>query len=173
MGKYKQWLQHQEVGRRLREQISIIDQERARVQQMAPAHATSLPDLDNPIITALLAFTRAGNKLSSVDVIKAAMPDLGPDPVKGSHTPGTAAFANRAGVAQPSPATRPAGAPASSSATSEAISATLQARADKMSSDPLSQMQSLSRAQDQGAAQAGGTSESVNDWWQRHRQDGE
>jgi hypothetical protein len=90
MGKYKQWLRHQEIGRRLRDQINTLEQERARVQQMAPAHPTSLPELENPLIAALLAYTRAGNKISNIDVIKAAMPDIGP-PVTGGgagSTPG-------------------------------------------------------------------------------------
>ena len=90
MGKYKQWLHHQEIGRRLRDQINTLEQERARVQQMAPAHQTSLPELDNPLIAALLAYTRAGNKISNIDVIKAAMPDIGPSVTGGDtgSTPG-------------------------------------------------------------------------------------
>src|SRR5580765_7537413 len=80
MGKYKQWLHHQEIGRRLRDQINTLEQERARVQKMAPAHPTSLPNLDNPIVTALLSYTSSGNKLSNIDVIKAAMPALDSDP---------------------------------------------------------------------------------------------
>lgn len=171
MGKYKQWLHHQEIGRRLREQISILEQERGRVQNMAPAHPTSLPELDNPIIAALQAYTRAGNKLSAVDVIKAAMPDLGPDPVKTTPAPGSPAITNRPPAA-PSPSTRPA---AQASATGEAVTATLMSRAEQMPSDPLHQMQSLSRAQDQGATapKNAAAADSVNDWWQRHRQDGE
>lgn len=177
MGKYKQWLHHQEIGRRLREQISILEQERGRVQNMAPAHPTSLPDLDNPIIASLLAFTKAGNKLSSVDVIKAAMPDIGPDPVKTTPAPGTPAFNNRP-APTPSPTTRPAtpATPATpASPASEAVTSTLLSRAEQMPSDPLQQMQSLSRAQEQTAPRAGnpGTAESVSDWWQRHRQDAE
>src|SRR6185312_1383516 len=130
MGKYKQWLHHQEIGRRLRDQINTLEQERARVQQMAPTHPTSLPDLDNPLIAALLAYTRAGNKLSNIDVIKAAMPDIGPDPVK---TVGGGSAAS-----------------ASPSQAGSAVAASLQARADGIASDPLQQMQDLSRAQDGG-----------------------
>ena len=48
MGKYKQWLHHQEIGRRLRDQINTYEQERARVQKMAPVTATPLPELENP-----------------------------------------------------------------------------------------------------------------------------
>ena len=53
MGKYKQWLHHQEIGRRLRDQINTLEQERARVQKMAPTHTRRPADLDNPIIAAL------------------------------------------------------------------------------------------------------------------------
>jgi hypothetical protein len=152
MGKYKQWLHHQEIGRRLRDQINTLEQERARVQQMAPQHATSLPELENPMIAALLAYTRSGNKLSNIDVIKAAMPDIGPDPVKavtGSASGGTsAAVASRAG---------------------ESVASSLMARAGSMSSDPLGQMQDLSRAQDAGQTKS---ADSVGGWWQQHRQDG-
>src|SRR5215467_347065 len=80
MGKYKQCLHHQEIGRRLRDQINTLEQERGRVQKMAPTHSTALPNLDNPIISALLDFTRQGNKLSNIDVIKAALPPLNTDP---------------------------------------------------------------------------------------------
>ncbi len=79
MGKYKQWLHHQEIGRRLRDQINTYEQERARVQKMAPVSATPLPELENPVVAALLNYTRAGNKLSNIDVIKAAMPKMDPD----------------------------------------------------------------------------------------------
>ncbi len=85
MGKYKQWLHHQEIGRRLRDQINTLEQERARVQKMAPAHTTSLPNLDNPIVTALFSYTSSGNKLSNIDVIKAAMPALDSEPDQRGH----------------------------------------------------------------------------------------
>ena len=62
MGKYKLWLHHQEIGRRLRDQINTLEVERTRVQKMAPTQQTSLPETDNPIVTALLAFTQNGNK---------------------------------------------------------------------------------------------------------------
>jgi hypothetical protein len=149
MGKYKQWLHHQEIGRRLRDQINTLEQERARVQQMAPQHPTSLPELENPLVAALIAYTRSGNKLSNIDVIKAAMPDIGPDPVKtigGGSAP--AAGASKAG---------------------DAVAASLQARADSMSSDPLKQMQDLSRAQDAGQANRSGNADSVGGWWQQRR----
>lgn len=154
MGKYKQWLHHQEIGRRLRDQINTLEQERARVQQMAPDHVTSLPDTDNPLVAALINYTRAGNKLSNIDVIKAAMPDIGPDPVRtlGAGSSGAGPKATAAG--------------------GDAVVASLTARADKISSDPLQQMQDLSRAQDGSAAPgAGKPADSVSSWWQQHRQD--
>src|SRR5215469_6102869 len=54
MGKYKQWLHHQEVGARLRDEIAAHEAERERVLKLAPTKETSLPDLSNPIISALL-----------------------------------------------------------------------------------------------------------------------
>ncbi len=54
MGKYKQWLHHQEVGARLRDEIAAHEAERERVLKLAPTKQTSLPDLSNPIIAALL-----------------------------------------------------------------------------------------------------------------------
>lgn len=54
MGKYKQWLHHQEVGARLRDEIAAYEAERERVLKLAPNRAAPLPDLSNPIIAALL-----------------------------------------------------------------------------------------------------------------------
>jgi hypothetical protein len=54
MGKYKQWLHHQEVGARLRDEIAAHEAERERVLKLAPPKETPLPDLANPIIAALL-----------------------------------------------------------------------------------------------------------------------
>jgi hypothetical protein len=149
MGKYKQWLHHQEIGRRLRDQINTLEQERARVQQMAPQHQASLPELENPLIAALLNYTRAGNKLSNIDVIKAAMPDIGPDPV--TAVTGGAPGGSRAG---------------------DAVASSLMARADGMSSDPVRQMQDLSRGQGGQPGQAK-SADSVGSWWQQRRQDGQ
>jgi hypothetical protein len=146
MGKYKQWLHHQEIGRRLRDQINTLEQERARVQQMAPQHQTSLPELENPMIAALLTYTRAGNKLSNIDVIKAAIPDIGPDPVAAN-----------------------AGGSTGGSKASDAVASSLTARADAMSSDPMQQMQDLARGQGGQAKSA----DSVGSWWQQRRQDGQ
>ncbi|MBF6591369.1 MAG: hypothetical protein IVW57_12700 [Ktedonobacterales bacterium] len=155
MGKYKQWLHHQEIGRRLRDQINTLEQERARVQQMAPTHQTSLPDLENPLVAALLAYTRAGSKLSNIDVIKAAIPDIGPDPVKTVGTPASSVGAASSGGA--------------------GVVSSLMARADSMASDPLQQMQDLSRPQESapsGTQPRAGSSDSVGGWWQQHRHDG-
>jgi hypothetical protein len=54
MGKYKQWLHHQEVGARLRDEIAAHEAERERVLKLAPTRPTTLPDLSNPLIIALL-----------------------------------------------------------------------------------------------------------------------
>jgi hypothetical protein len=59
MGKYKQWLHHQEVGARLRDEIAAHEAEREQVLKLAPAKATPLPDRSNPIIAALLGQTSA------------------------------------------------------------------------------------------------------------------
>jgi hypothetical protein len=173
MGKYKQWLHHQEIGRRLRDQINTLEQERARVQKMAPSHPTALPELENPLIAALLAYTKQGNKLSNIDVIKAAMPKLGPDPDQ--RRP--AGSAVTAASTTPS-ATTKVGAPAGD----PAVVASLLARADQMPADPFEQMQALSRAGDrptttEPTARAMPTAseppraDSVGGWWQRHRDD--
>jgi hypothetical protein len=128
MGKYKQWLHHQEIGRRLRDQINTYEQERARVQKMAPVSATPLPELENPVIAALLNYTRAGNKLSNIDVIKAAMPKMDPDLEQRRPAPSAATNAPGEETAQVRRA------PAN-----DAVVAGLQARADSMQADPLGQ----------------------------------
>ncbi|MGE5335630.1 MAG: hypothetical protein ACM3N4_13090 [Nitrososphaerota archaeon] len=174
MGKYKQWLHHQEIGRRLRDQINTLEQERARVQKMAPAHPTSLPNLDNPIITALLSYTGSGNKLSNIDVIKAAMPALDSDPDQ--RRPASSASTSASGVAYaPARDVAPMTSPA---AENEAVVASLLARAEQMPSDPMEQMRELSHTREatqpgvsssQGSAQS--TSDSVSSWWNRQRDD--
>jgi hypothetical protein len=163
MGKYKQWLHHQEIGRRLRDQINTLEQERARVQKMAPSHPTSLPEVDNPIISALLSFTKSGNKLSNIDPIKAAMPPM--DPNLDRSRPASSA-------ATTAPAT-----PAKAVAGDQAVVASLLARAEQMPADPLGQMRELSRAQEKPAAAtppATGSlppADSVGGWWQRQKTD--
>ncbi len=130
MGKYKQWLHHQEIGRRLRDQINTLEQERARVQKMAPSHPTTLPELENPLIAALLSYTRAGNKLSNFDVIKAAIPTMG---------------------ASNPDQRRPAGnmaPPSGGHGADSGVVASLLARADQIPSDPLDQMRKLSQSKD-------------------------
>jgi hypothetical protein len=164
MGKYKQWLHHQEIGRRLRDQINTLEQERGRVQKMAPTHTTALPNLDNPIISALLDFTRQGNKLSNIDVIKAALPPLETDPDQ--RQPATSAATSAPVAPAPAPVSaKPAG--------NDTVVASLLARAEQMPSDPLEQMQELSRSKDAPAASqnGGGAADSVGGWWQRQRTD--
>jgi hypothetical protein len=126
MGKYKQWLHHQEIGRRLRDQINTYEQERARVQKMAPTSTTPLPELENPVVAALLNYTRAGNKLSNIDVIKAAMPKMDPDLEQRRPAPSAATNAPGEEAAQ---VRRPP--------TNDAVVAGLQARADSMQGDPF------------------------------------
>jgi hypothetical protein len=162
MGKYKQWLHHQEIGRRLRDQINTLEQERGRVQKMAPTHTTALPNLDNPIISALLDFTRQGNKLSNIDVIKAALPPLNTDPDQ--RQPATSAATSAPAASAPA-----SGAPAGGNT----VVASLLARAEQMPSDPLEQMQELSRSKDAPPASPNGgkAADSVGGWWQRQRND--
>lgn len=173
MGRYKQWLHHQEIGRRLRDQINTLEQERARVQKMAPSHPTSLPELENPIVAALLSYTRAGNKLSDIDVIKAALPklDLDPDQLRPAGSAAPAAAMPARPASGPSASAAPAGDPA--------VVASLLARADQIPSDPLDQLRELAGASAKeeplpgaarGAAQAP-QADSVGGWWQRQRAD--
>ena len=179
MGKYKQWLHHQEIGRRLRDQINTLEQERARVQKMAPAHPTSLPDLDNPIVTALLSYTSSGNKLSNIDVIKAAMPALDSDPDQRRPATSAAASASPSGAQRaPASAATPVKPPVTAPAENEAVVASLLARAEQMPSDPMEQMHELSHARDAAtpapstsSESARATSDSVAGWWNRQRDD--
>jgi hypothetical protein len=197
MGKYKLWLHHQEIGRRLREQINTFELERGRVQKMAPTHATSLPETDNPMITALLSYTQAGNRLSNIDIIKAAMPPLDPDldqrrPAFSGAT-AAAAMTSAGYPGNGANGSHSAPAPVAAPAADEAVVARLLARAEQMPGDPLEQMQALSRAsesRDSGAtgeqavstpsatsAQASQTSasaqsvDSVGSWWQSRQRD--
>jgi hypothetical protein len=197
MGKYKLWLHHQEIGRRLREQINTFELERGRVQKMAPTHATSLPETDNPMITALLSYTQAGNRLSNIDIIKAAMPPLDPDldqrrPAFSGAT-AAAAMTSAGYPGNGANGSHSAPAPVAAPAADEAVVARLLARAEQMPGDPLEQMQALARAsesrnpRDSGeqevstpsaaSAQASQTSasaqsvDSVGGWWQRRQLD--
>ena len=179
MGKYKQWLHHQEIGRRLRDQINTLERERARVQKMAPAHPTSLPNLDNPIVTALLSYTSSGNKLSNIDVIKAAMPALDSDPDQRRPAPSASASTSQSGAQRaPASAAAPMTASATAPAENEAVVASLLARAEQMPSDPMEQMRELSHARESAppasptsSESARPTSDSVASWWNRQRDD--
>ncbi len=176
MGRYKQWLHHQEIGRRLRDQINTLEQERTRVQKMAPSHPTSLPELENPIVAALLSYTRAGNKLSDIDVIKAAMPklDMGPDQRPDQRQP-----ARSSAPAAATPARAQGGASASATPAGDpAVVASLLARADHIPSDPLDQLRELAGGAKEeplsGGARAAAQApqaDSVGGWWQRQRAD--
>lgn len=172
MGKYKQWLHHQEIGRRLRDQINTLEQERSRIQKMAPSHPTSLPDLENPLIAALLNYTKQGNRLSDIDPIKAALPvmETDPDQRQPVRSAGTAA-APSASAAPSAPA----------SASDSTVVTSLLARAQQIPSDPLDQMRELSRARETqesdrtgasaAATEAAPSSDSVGGWWQRQQAD--
>lgn len=169
MGKYKQWLHHQEIGRRLRDQINTLEQERARVQKMAPSHPTTLPDLDNPLIAALLNYTKQGNRLSDIDPIKAAMPVMESDPDQ--RQPVTSTGAAAAPIAAPF---------AQASKSDAAVVSSLLARAEQIPADPLDQMRELSRARELDESERVGASatneaapnaDSVGGWWQRHQAD--
>ncbi len=168
MGKYKLWLHHQEIGHRLRDQINTLDQERARVQKMTPGQPSPMPETDNPIITALLSYTEAGHMLSNIDVIKAAMPKLdgGPDQLQPAPSPATSSNGQSATAAP---------------VADQAVVASLLARAEQMPSDPLEEMQQLSRSQEAqfaapevsaaGASPQGSSADSVQGWWQSRQFD--
>jgi hypothetical protein len=173
MGKYKQWLHHQEVGRRLRDQIASLEQERERVQKMAPTHPTTLPELDNPIVSSLIAYTRQGGALNRGADPRAgyaqARMDSDPEPSRpASGSPTTAAPA------------------ATSAAARSTVVASLQARADQMPSDPQAQVSDLARARDAGKTDTdtaptaptpapqgtpNKTGDSLGGWWKRYRPD--
>lgn len=174
MGKYKLWLHHQEIGRRLRDQINTLEQERARVQKMTPDQSAPLPDMDNPIIIALRSYTDAGNQLSNIDVIKAAMPKLDGDPDQRQPAP-SAATATPSSVASSAPV---------APATDSAVVASLLARADAIPSDPLEQMRQMTGTRDRaqsgqpgasasGASAQGSSSDSVQGWWQNRQRENE
>lgn len=173
MGKYKLWLHHQEIGRRLRDQINTLEQERARVQKMTPDQSAPLPSTDNPIITALRSYTESGHQLSNIDVIKAAMPKLDGDPEQRQPAPSAAT----------SPASSAAhGAAPETTAADSAVVASLLARADQIPSDPLERMRQMASATDRapsatpeasatGASAQGASADSVQSWWQNRQQD--
>jgi hypothetical protein len=168
MGKYKLWLHHQEIGRRLRDQINTLEQERGRVQKMTPDQSAPLPDTDNPIITALRSYTDAGHQLSNIDVIKAAMPKLDGDPEQ--RQPASSAATPTRSAAPVAPTADPA------------VVASLLARADQIPSDPLEQMRQMSGSRDRaqsatpgasarGASAQGTSADSVQGWWQNRQRD--
>ena len=177
MGKYKQWLHHQEVGRRLRDQIASLEQERERVQKMAPTHPTTLPELDNAIIASLLAYTRQGNSLNRGGDVRGSYGQSRKDADPESGRPASGRATSASSQAQPT----------SAASQDPAVVASLLARADQMPTDPLGQMRDLSRGQGQPAADPeqttaptpsqpakGGTpkgADSVGGWWQRYRPD--
>ncbi len=105
MGKYKQWLHHQEVGARLRDEIAAHEAERERVLKLAPTRTTPLPDLTNPIIAALLGQTpvlkapaqakvessQNGASAAAAKVERAAVAEVSTAEVTAAAAPGVAA----------------------------------------------------------------------------------
>ena len=175
MGKYKQWLHHQEVGRRLRDQIASLEQERERVQKMAPTHPTTLPDLDNPIVASLLAYTRQGNSLSRGGDVRGGLGQLRSDADPEPSRPASANPTSAKPVAEVKPATAQSGASVAS----------LLARAEQKPGNAPAQTNESTSAR--GAApreadtaptakqpangSAPQSSDSVGGWWQRYRPD--
>ena len=199
MGKYKQWLHHQEVGRRLREQIATHEQERERVQRMAPSHPTTLPDTNNPLVRALLDFTGRGGTLGRASGARlAGMPVGGSDADPQQRQP--AEFVQAPAPVRPTMVppiapqpTAPTGASlveqaraaTTSAATGDSIAAQLQARAAEVPADPLEAMRALAQSQSrdaQGHSPAPSAPEpasaptptapegnTTGEWWQRFR----
>jgi hypothetical protein len=168
-------LHHQEVGRRLRDQIASLEQERERVQKMAPTHPTTLPDLDNPIVASLLAYTRQGNSLSRGGDARGGFGQLRSD---ADPEPSRPASVN------PTPAIPLAEAPSSAGQNGASV-ASLLARAEQKPGNPSAQARNGAGARGaetpdvdtaptptqpaNGAAPK--ASDSVGGWWQRYKPD--
>lgn len=191
MGKYKQWLHHQEVGRRLREQIATHEQERERVQRMAPSHPTTLPDTANPLVRALLDYTGRGGTLGRaaggriVGNVGASATDSDPHQRQPASLTGAAPSAPApvasSGVATPSQVASTPALPAQD----DPVLAQLNAQAAQMPADPLEAMRALAQSQARDAQSqptaplvTGGSTatpptppegDSAGEWWQRFR----
>lgn len=183
MGKYKQWLHHQEVGRRLREQIATYEQERERVQRMAPSHPTTLPDTANPLIRALLDYTGRGGMLGRAAVNKVTgdphqrQPAGISSPTAYAATPSAPAMpvAPLSGVPASPQASVPPAAPVP---TDDPVVARLAASAAAQPADPLEAMRRLAQQSRQpttpaspGAAPSSPAAapETSSEWLQRFR----
>jgi hypothetical protein len=158
MGKYKQWLHHQEVGRRLRDQIATLEQERERVQKMAPTHPTTLPDLDNPIIGALIAYTRQGNVLNRGGDPRAAF---------GQHRMDTDPEPRRPALGGSTLASGQAGASAAPAGRDAAAVGNTPARATQPGGAAEADTAPTPSPAPKGAGQQ--NTDSVGGWWQRYR----
>lgn len=195
MGKYKQWLHHQEVGRRLREQIATHEQERERVQRMAPSHPTTLPDTNNPLVRALLDYTGRGGTLGRAvgarpgAAVGASAGGSDADPHQrqparlSDAAPSGAAPSTLAGISAPAQASRPPAA----TPNDNPIVAQLAAQAAQMPADPLAAMRALAQSQAAAAPQGppatpvppqaapaptpppAPEADSAGEWWQRFR----
>jgi hypothetical protein len=153
MAKYQQWLHHQEVGRRLREQIATYEQERERVQRMAPSHPTTLPDINNPLIRALLDYTGRGGSLGRpLGTRISGTPGTGTDtaeahqrqPVSATYAPAQAQPQATVGLTGAQSGQENATPP---SAAPDDIIAQLAARAAQIPADPVAAMRALANNQ--------------------------
>ncbi len=191
MGKYKQWLHHQEVGRRLREQIATHEQERERVQRMAPSHPTTLPDTNNPLIRALLDYTGRGGTLGRAVGARLAGSSTGPDAASQPRQPAGQPEAARpsapsAALAGSPPSPQQAAASPAVNAADNPVVARLNAQAAQMPANPLDAMRALAQSQardaqtQQPTQPTAGTpspnqpppapeADSTGEWWQRFR----
>ncbi len=188
MGKYKQWLHHQEVGRRLREQIATHEQERERVQRMAPSHPTTLPDTNNPLVRALLDYTGRGNTLGRAIGGKISGLATGdPQERRPAENPAWSAPAPASSAPPPPTGVKvppQASAAAAPMASDDPIVARLAANAAQMPVDPLESMRQLAQsqsAQTQSAPPAAGKppappspqgpaqGDTSNEWFKRFR----
>ncbi len=190
MGKYKQWLHHQEVGRRLREQIATHEQERERVQRMAPSHPTTLPDTNNPLVRALLDYTGRGGTLGRAVGVRTASASGGDaEPQQRQPARLTGAAATPAAPVAPAGASAPAQAPRPAPAvmpSDNPVVAQLTAQAAQMPANPLDAMRALAQSQARDAQAAPADlaagppapspnqppvpeADSAGEWWQRFR----
>jgi hypothetical protein len=193
MGKYKQWLHHQEVGRRLREQIATHEQERERVQRMAPSHPTTLPDTNNPLVRALLDYTGRGGTLGRAVGARTVGANAGggdAEPHQRQPARLTGAAATPAAPVAPAGVATPAQAGAVPAVTpsdtrDNPVVAQLTAQAAQMPANPLDAMRALAQSQARDAqptppapaeAQPAPPSpppapeaDTAGEWWQRFR----
>lgn len=187
MGKYKQWLHHQEVGRRLREQIATYEQERERVQRMAPSHPTTLPDTTNPLIRALLDYTGRGGMLGRAAVNKVSGDPQQRQPAgmtvapafvaPGSGPSASAPVAPSVALSGSSALPQAPASPAAPAPADDPVIARLAANAARMPADPLEAMRQFAQQTREQSAPLAGTPnaasapapETSSEWWKQFR----